>query len=211
MRTFATAIAACLPFALGLGATDFPRAETFLGYDFVRFNPDSKFIPSFNANGGSGQFVYNFDSWLGVVTDISAVNKGVLNGFDVDTTVLQFVAGPRVTLHNHGRFTPFVEVMFGGAYGTTSAQVSALPVGSTLPGIVRDANVPISARFVASHTGFAMMAGGGVDYKFNKHIAFRPFAADYDLVRLPTLVNGVDRNRNNWRISAGVNFLFGHE
>ena len=56
-----------------------------------------------------------------------------------------------------------------------------------------------------------MMAGGSVDYKFSKQIAFRSFAADYDLVRLPTLVNGVDRKRNNWRISAGVNFLFGHE
>jgi hypothetical protein len=181
--------------------------ETFLGYNFVRFNPDSGFVPSFNANGGSGQIVYNFSKWVGVAVDIGAVNKGVLNGRDVDTTVMHFVAGPRFAFHNHTRFTPYGEALFGGAYGTTSTRISALPIADNIVGL--DPNLPISARLTASHTGFAMMIGGGLDIKISKHLAFRPVGMDYYLTRVPSFATGNDVNRNNWRYMTGVNFMFG--
>jgi hypothetical protein len=208
MNNCVKAVLAFLSFAFVAGATDFPTTETYLGYDFVRFDPDSHFFPSFNANGGSGQFIYNFDKWFGIATDISAVTKNRLNQTPVDTTVLQFVAGPRITYRRHG-FEPFGEAMFGGAYGTTSQQISAVPVVTPFAGGILP-NSPITARLVASRTGFAMLAGGGVDYKFSKHMAFRPFEFDYDLIRVPNFV-GEHVNRNNWRFSAGVNFLFGKE
>ena len=131
MKKTITIIAASLSFALAAVAADNPKMETFLGYDFVRFNPDSGFVPSINANGGSGQFVYNFWKGLGVAFDAGAVNKGVLNGLDVDTTVVHFVAGPRFAFHNHSRFTPFAEALFGGAYATTSARIGALPIAGS--------------------------------------------------------------------------------
>src|ERR1044072_7039525 len=207
MKTFSVVVTA-LSFTLVAGATDIPRMETFLGYNFVRFNPDSGFVPSFNANGGSGQFAYNFSHWLGAAVDVGAVHKGVLNGNSVDTTVAHFVAGPRISMHNHSRFTPFGQVMFGGVYGTTSRQITLLPV-APLPTLGLDPSLPVSARLQASTTGFAMMAGGGFDIKLSKHVAFRPFAADYYLARVPSLVSGDDVNRNNWRLSAGINFMFG--
>ena len=51
-------------------------------------------------------------------------------------------------------------------------------------------------------------AGGGVDIKLSKHMAFRPIEFDYYLTRFsnPELGNN---NQNNWRYSGGVNFLFG--
>jgi hypothetical protein len=185
--------------------------ETFLGYNFVRFNPDSGFVPSFNANGGSGQFAYNFNKWISGVIDAGAVTKGTLNGFNVDTTVVDFVAGPRITWHNHSRFVPFVQALFGGAYGTSSISILSLPLttnGILPPGIVVNPNLPISTRLVASHTGFAMLAGGGLDIKLSKHIAFRPIGADYYLTRVPA-VQGGNSNKNNFRYSGGINFLFG--
>jgi hypothetical protein len=212
MRKIIAVIAAVPFFALVAAATDVPRMETFLGYNFVRFNPDSAFVPSFNANGGSGQFVYNVNKWIGGVFDAGAVNKGTLNGFNFDTTVVNFVAGPRVTFHNHSRFTPFGHVMFGGAYSTTSIQIPLLPIAGAVlpPNIILTPGVPVTARLNASHTGFAMLAGGGLDIKLSKHIAFRPIGADYYLTRLPTLFNpGQTNNRNNFRYSGGVNFLFG--
>jgi hypothetical protein len=54
-----------------------------------------------------------------------------------------------------------------------------------------------------------MLLGGGLDIKVGKHIALRPIGADYYLVRLPSFVTGNDTNRNHFRYSAGVNFLFG--
>jgi opacity protein-like surface antigen len=207
MRRIFAIVAAVPLFALVAAATDVPRMETFLGYNFVRFNPNSGFIPSFNANGGDGQFVYNVNKWIGGVVDLGAVSKGTLQGFPVDTTVINFVAGPRFTYHNHSKFQPFVQALFGGAYSTASTQISLLG-GETLPPFLPP-DVPISARLHASHTGFAMFVGGGIDYKVSKHIAFRPIGADYYLMRLPSALTGDTTNRNNFRYSAGVNFLLG--
>src|SRR5215475_5971851 len=120
MRKSFMAVGAVLLSVSVVGATEPPKVETFLGYNFVRFNPNSDFVPSFNANGGSGQFVYNVRRWIGGAVEIGAVNKGTLGGFNVNTTVLHFVAGPRFRYYNHARFTPYAEALFGGAYATTS-------------------------------------------------------------------------------------------
>jgi hypothetical protein len=77
------------------------------------------------------------------------------------------------------------------------------------PGLILDPNLPISARIGASNTGFAMMAGGGLDIRISKHMAFRPIAVDYYLTRVPSFATGNTTNRNNVRYSAGINFLFG--
>ena len=52
-----TAMLSCLA---AFAADEAPRYETFVGYDFVRFETNNGVVPSFNANGGSGQFAYNF-------------------------------------------------------------------------------------------------------------------------------------------------------
>jgi hypothetical protein len=100
-------------------------------------------------------------------------------------------------------------VLFGGSYGTTSTQISAFPIATPVLANTLDPTVPISARLAASRTGFAMMTGGGLDIKLSKHVAFRPIAADYYLSRIPRLGTTDDANRNNWRLSAGFNFMFG--
>ena len=212
--------------ALVASATDLDKYEAFAGYSFVKFNPNSNcsatacgsFFPNFNANGGDGQFVYNTEKGIGVALDIGAVTKGTLNHINVDATVLNFVAGPRYTFRRHdSRFRPFVQALFGGAYSTASTQVSILggEIVTPLPSIVVS-SLPITTRLVASRTGFAMLAGGGLDIKINKHITFRPIGADYYLLRMPDfLTQNIpghnDHNANNFRYTAGVNFLFGQE
>jgi hypothetical protein len=59
-----------------------------------------------------------------------------------------------------------------------------------------------------------MMAGGGVDIKVSRHVAFRPAGFDYYLTRPPTQAidffsPGVRSDRNNWRYTAGVVLGFG--
>ena len=210
MRKSLVVLGAVLLCALTASAADEGKFETFLGYNFVVFQPNVDVIPKFHANGGNGQFVYNFSKWFGAVVDVGAVTKGVLSGFPVDTTIANYVAGPRVTWHSDSRFKPFVQVLFGGAYGTTSARVSVLPsiAGVLPPGIILNPNVPVTARIHASDTAFAMMAGGGLDIKLSKHVAFRPIGADYYLTRFSSPQLG-DSNQNNFRYSAGINFLFG--
>jgi opacity protein-like surface antigen len=184
--------------ALVASATEVEQYEAYLGYNFVRFNTDSDFLPSFSANGGAAQFVYNFNKWLGGVVDFGAVTRGTINNAGVDMTVLNFVAGPRFTFHKESRFRPFLEALFGGSYATASSQVAVI-------------NPVVSERLVASHTAFAMLAGGGLDIKVSKHIALRPIEANYYLARPTSFFTGEPVNRNNFRYTAGVNFLFGEQ
>jgi hypothetical protein len=191
---------------------EYPRFETFLGYNYVRFNPNVDLIPNFGANGGSGQFVYNFNRWIGFAADVGAVHKGTLAGLNLDTTVMNFVAGPRFTFRKHGRFVPFAQALFGGGYATTSTEVFVFPSGQAIipPGFTGSPFTETSARVQASSTHFAMLAGLGLDIKINRHISFRPVEADYYLTRMPSLLTSGNNNRNNFRYAAGVNFLFGY-
>jgi hypothetical protein len=54
-----------------------------------------------------------------------------------------------------------------------------------------------------------MLIGGGLDWKFSKHMQFRPVAFDYFMTQPESLIPGRTKDRNNWRYSAGVNFTFG--
>jgi hypothetical protein len=215
MRKSLIVVAAFMLSTFVASATEVERYETFLGYSFVRFNANSDILPSFNANGGGGQFVYNFNKWIGGVVDLGAVTNGGVSHTNIDATVFNFVAGPRFKFHHDSRFQPFVQCLLGGAYTTASTQLTlppfAVPPIALPPNIIVDPNLPLSARLVASRTGFALFAGGGLDIKLSKHIAIRPVGADYYLTRMPSAVTGVDRNRNNFRYSAGVNFLFGEQ
>jgi opacity protein-like surface antigen len=203
-----------LLFALAAAAQDMPKMETFLGYTYVRANSATN-IPAFSANGGSGQFVYNFSKYFGGVLDLGAVHNGNLGGFAIDSTAVNFLLGPRWSFR-FSRLTPYVEALFGGSYIAQSSHVSSivstpvivLPVPATglvpiVPG------QPITSRLVASQTAFAMAIGGGLDIKINKNVSFRPIGLDYYMTRFQNLRSGNDNNQNNLRYTAGVNFTFG--
>ncbi len=85
-----------------------PKAELYVGYDYVRLNSGGT---AFNFNGGSGQLACNVNNWLGAVGDLGGYYTS--NGFHAGIISYQF--GPRVNLRGHGRVTPFGQVLFGGA------------------------------------------------------------------------------------------------
>ena len=183
-------------------AQDWPRYETSLEYTFTRFNPATN-LSSFNANGGSGQFAYNFNRWFSGVIDLGAVH----NGRVLDSTMANYLAGPRISFHKGSRITPYFQVLFGGVYATSSTQA---PPGA----IVLDAGViPVGTtiRATRQETAFAMTAGGGLDIKMSKHVSFRPIQVEYFLTRLENLRAFNDNSQNNLRYSAGLNFTFGGE
>jgi opacity protein-like surface antigen len=178
-----------------------PRMETFLGYTFTRANSATN-IPAFSANGGSGQFVYNLGSTFGAVADMGAVHNGNIQGISLDSTVANFLLGPRVSVRKWSRVTPYFQTLFGGVYATTS---TAAPVLGLVDGIP----VGFNLRATRQQTAFAMTAGGGLDIKISKHVSFRPVQLEYFLTRLHDYRSGTDNNQNNLRFSSGFNFTFG--
>lgn len=232
MKKTVTVIVASLSFVFAAGATELPRYETFLGYQFTRFNTNlpstvtplvtSGGLSNFDAHGGSAQFIYNFNHWLGLAFDAGAVTNANLTPLTLisltgvaipnfDTTVTHFVAGPRFTWHNESRFKPYAEALFGGAYGTASFRCD--PTLTTFCG-TNPVIGPLSSRVQIAHTVYAMMIGGGLDIKVSRRFFVRPAGFDYYMTRPPTqavdfFAPGFRSDRNNWRYTAGVVFGFG--
>jgi hypothetical protein len=121
-----------------------PKAELYGGYDYIQVNDGGT---AYNFNGGSGQLAYNVTNWLGVAGDLGGYYTG--DGFHAG--IFSYLFGPRVSLRGHGKFTPFAQVLFGGARSID--------------------NSPLNA--------FAMIASGGIDYKISEHFAIRPVQAEY--------------------------------
>ena len=207
-------------FAVGLmsamvaAAQDIPKMETFLGYTYVRANSATN-IPSFNAHGGGGQFVYNFNMYLGAVADIGAVHAGDLGGHQSGTTMINFLFGPRLSMRLR-TLRPYFQVLFGGVYVTSSAEITsfadpALPI--VLPGATLVVAAPPAPQATVSEynqqTAFAMTAGGGLDLRISKHVSFRPIGLDYYMTRLQNLRTAGDNTQNNLRYTAGINITFG--
>ena len=202
-------VAAILVFAFVAAAQDVPKFETFLGYTYVRLS-SSNDLGSISANGGSGQFVWNFSKWLGVVADLGAVHNNGFGGFDIDNTQAFYLFGPRYSFNKWSRFRPYAQVLFGGAVYTASTRIDLLPgedqINPLQPIIPGE---PITARLRFSQNAFAMTAGGGLDIKINKHFSVRPVGVDYYYTRFSDLRDLGDDSQNHLRYTAGINFTFG--
>src|SRR5260370_2553838 len=138
-------------------AEEVPKVGVYLGYEYVRFNSQSDIqslqtsIPSFNGHGGGGQFIYNFNGWLGGVFDAGAVHNGRYGEFQTESTFVNFVAGPRFSFRRLKRVTPYVQALFGGVYGASSVPTNGLvdpstPILNAFP--TRLPRLPLTARFV---------------------------------------------------------------
>ena len=103
------ALLAILAFTLPARAQEeTPKVELYAGYDYVRLTSGAT---SFNFNGGSGQFDYNVNHWLGAVGELG----GYYTSKDYRAGIISYQFGPRINLRGHGRVTPFAQVLFGGA------------------------------------------------------------------------------------------------
>jgi Outer membrane protein beta-barrel domain len=194
-------------------ASDYPTAETFLGFTYMRTGSDNG-IPSFGMYGGGGQMAANVNRYFGIVADLGVVHNGDFGRSSLDTTFFNFLAGPRFTMR-YKRFRPYVNILFGGAHASTSEEINAVPVQIPtqpifLPGQPTQAgDSPVSLRAVASQTAFAMAVGGGLDIRINKHVNFRPIGLDWMLTHLQNIQDMQAGNQNHLRYTTGVNFTFG--
>jgi outer membrane protein OmpA-like peptidoglycan-associated protein len=202
MKRCISVIGAAVIFVSVAAAQDWPRYETSLDYTFTRFGSATN-VRSFNANGGSADFAYNFNRWFSGVIDLGAVH----NGNVLDSTITNYLAGPRITVLRASRIAPYFQVLVGGAYATSS-------IAAPIAAIAQDTGVippGTTIRATRQETAFAMTAGGGLDIKISKHVSFRPIQVEYFLTRLEHLRTFNDNSQNNVRYSAGINFMFGGE
>ncbi len=199
-------------FALPALAQDTPKAELFLGYDYTRFVPALSGNPSFNMSGGGGAVTYNFSKYVGLKAEFTGVGTGdVIQNSAIQQTLKRsgnfftYMFGPQVAIRNQSRVTPFVHLLFGGAYSNVYANLSA-------QGSISNGN---NTADFGKHS-FAMAFGGGLDVKAGKYIAIRLGQFDYFMTRFsgrevtPAGAGALDiSNQSNFRYMAGINFLIG--
>src|SRR6185369_12075035 len=219
MTKSTTLIAAGLLSAFVASAQVVPRYEVFLGYTYVRanqFNQNTGLgqeIGGFDMNGGSAQFIYNFNKRWSGVADIGSVTKANVGVINASNTTTFYMFGPRYSFRSESRFTPYAQIVFGGATRSLSRQLDVL-TGANIPvfpvataqSLFPGANTQITAQVSATQTAFAMAVGGGLDWKIAKRFTFRPIAVDYVLTRFPSYFTGDNSNQNSIRASAGIVF-----
>lgn len=197
MTKWALLCGVLLLFSVGASAQEeTPKAEVFAGYSYVRGNVGFG-IPDFNMNGGSASIAYNPNEWLGVVADFGGYHTGDIGGVPVDAKMFTYLFGPKISMR-HGRWSPFVQTLFGGAH--VSGNINVVPAG-----IVRPQGI-VPGFESGSENAFAMAIGGGVDVNATRHIGIRVGQVEYLMTRFG-VVNSSD-TQNNLRISAGIVFRF---
>src|SRR5260370_12816907 len=149
-------------------AQDVPKFDLFAGYSYVRENPHTAGIDSFNLHGGSASFAYNANNWLSAVADFGGYHANNILGTGVDGTLSTYLFGPRVSYRHSERVTPFGQVLFGDAH-----------IGGHN-----------GLAFSSSNNSFAMAIGGGVDVKVSHRFSLRPLQVDYLLHRFNELCPG---------------------
>jgi hypothetical protein len=129
-----------------------------------------------NANGFDFAVNGNFNSYFGITADLGSAFT-TQNGVSFHNYTYTF--GPQLSLRAHRAYTPFVHALLGGDHA------SATVAGASATG-----------------NGFALLGGGGVDFNFNKYMAFRG-GADWMWMHS----NGTSSSKNV-RMLMGVVFRY---
>src|SRR5580704_4843461 len=82
--------------------------DASIGYSYFRLGGSG----GLNQNGVSGSLAYNPNKWLGIVGDFGGYHASP-GGVSLNTYT--FLFGPRLTLHNPTKFSPFVQALVGGS------------------------------------------------------------------------------------------------
>ena len=158
-----------------------------------------------NGAGWNISLQENPNSWFGLVFDIGGayakqdVNvTSLLTSIPGNTKIIRnkpsfytYTGGPQFTYRKNPRFQPFGRVLLGLAYTRASAN------------LVIDGVPQLASDLTQSENAFDFTLGGGVDYHFSKHVAFRT-SADYIRTYFSSLT------QNNVRVSAGLTYRWTH-
>jgi opacity protein-like surface antigen len=175
-------LAICLPLAASAQEVA-PKVEIFGGYSYLRADTSSMVSDSISAHGFNTSLAGNITKHIGIVGEFSrftvseSFTVSVLGPINVDSNVVTYLFGPRITLHR-GKVEPFVHALLGGA--RENDKFSGGLVGES------------------TENAFAFALGGGLDIKVNDNFAIRVAQVDY----LGDKLGG--ETANNFRYSVGV-------
>jgi hypothetical protein len=129
-----------------------------------------------NANGFDFALNGNFNNYLGITADLGS---GFTTQSGVSIHNYTYTFGPQLSLRANKAYTPFVHFLIGGDHASASF-----------------------GGVSATGNGWATMVGGGADFNFSQHMAFRG-GADWLMLH-----NSGVTNSKNMRMLTGIVFKF---
>lgn len=169
-------------------ATDQPRFDVAVGYNYTGANAPPAVCNCFGMNGAFVSGNFQAWDWLGLTGKVTANHATDISSLGQNLTLMTFMGGPKISLPNW-RLEPFGEVLFGAARGTGSY-------------------FPSGTSSTTSASSFALSTGGGFDFSLSPRIGIRALDVQYVRTGLP---NGVGNNQNQLQIGAGLIIKFqGH-
>jgi hypothetical protein len=179
-----------------------PGADAVAPLDFSIHSQIRQFANGLNCLGGGADIAFRTgDNWQ-IVSDVSGCNlslSGIRSG-----DVLTFLIGPRWKPAAPGRVVPFIQLLAGGMRITTEIlnterRELLRAARETDPRLIVRRN---DYTWKDDAAGFALEAGGGVDFNLNRILTFRLGNLGYSRAWLPR-VDGRDYNRG-LQFSAGL-------
>jgi outer membrane immunogenic protein len=168
--------------SMGAGVYDIPRLEVGMNYNYIHANAPPGKCGCFGLNGGSAVATLNITPVWSGIADITYAHANNVNGTTQNITIINYLFGPRYTRRNHSRFTPYGQILLGGAAEQVNFQ------------------------FDINRNSFGVLAGGGVTTRIKPKFGLNIIEVDYVYTRIP---NGKNNTQNNTRISTGVTYNFG--
>jgi hypothetical protein len=170
--------------------------EVSAGYNYIHLYEPG--VEQEHLHGGDVSAFVNVTRWLALGGDFMANfggrtipdrltftrNGQFLGDLDLDSRRYIYLGGLRITPWQNSRFRFFTEILAGNAHAELEAHLG-----------------PLHQTF--EEDGFAAAAGGGIDWRFTRHLAWRIVQADY----LPTEIG--DEWQHNFRASTGIVISFG--
>jgi len=161
-------------------ARDEPKLEAFGGYSWITTSllQDTGFLEAREGlSGWNSSLTWNTTHNLGFVAEFSGfAGTPSQSGTGVTTRYYSFLAGPKITHHNHtDKVEVFVHQLFGTSHATLNSNSRSL-----------------------STSGFSLAAGFGIDFVVRRHVALRPVEVDYTISQL------APHSQNQFRVSAGI-------
>jgi outer membrane immunogenic protein len=171
--------------AISMGGVndDVPRLEFGANYNYFHANAPPGQCGCFSLNGGGGTVVYNITSkWAGVA-DLMVGHATNVDNTLQNITIFNYLFGPRYTRRNSSRFTPYGQVLLGGA------------------------KEDVNFQFTINRNAFGFLAGGGVTTKLKRRFGLTLGEVDWIYTRIP---NATNNRQNDLRIVTGVTYHFGN-
>jgi opacity protein-like surface antigen len=155
-----------------------------------------------SCNGGSATVLFNVSLNLGIEAEVGGC-KVVSPEQDVSADSTVFLAGPRYTFRDLGRWSPFIHAL-GGGEKLTSETLYPDRKPPVTPDRSNKDGYNLHALYTSNSesTAFALQVGGGVDYTINRALALRVANVEYLHTYGPEF-NGVNP-RSNLRFTTGL-------